>query len=529
MCNIKSKVWMISAICWVALLECSGADSGGRCHICGRITMYGSNHICIPKKSHNTGKKHLNSQHDPEKDFITGKPLKDMQKLLPPLEGHKVSGIEIEKKWLHVDEVRAYLKVEESFGKTCNWELTDPEKYANDERLQKHEKALEYYKKYTLLLPILPIKGYENRSREDLPASIIAMVQYFESEQNKARARLKIEELNIQESFRLYKAMNGLCGRKIFAERDPNDDFDINTFEGEYVKFTPEKSVWGCTEYIYLVTPKTKRIYEIKLTTKKNDDFEKIKQALEKKYNAKMDQQEDGSLQICGKNNKGNVRTIILKRDDAEIIITLSDQRGRNQAKKEGSKYLAHLREVESARQVAAEEAEKKAIEEAMLLKKNKELAAMHEFKSRLLPVGEYAYELQRLECIRKECPIHKWDECYAPKYGDDFYTDQAKAEYFQSKMAAIQASQKCTCYTEQAKQCYLSIGRARGKCEIALYDVVSKDISDKIYSMLHSTDIQLTDDEKSKLRLLMTIEIWYSTLLKSYQRWKEECEEFDK
>ena len=527
----KNIVWLVLASCYLSCLECSGVDDGGRCKICGKMTMMGSTHNCRPRKSFNSRGQSSSPRRDPEKDFITGKSLKDMQKLLPPLEGHKVLGIEIDKP-RYQNEVHAYLKVEESFGKTSNWELTEPKyQYLNDSG-EKHEKALAYYKNHTLLLPVLPIKGCENQSRNDLPADILSMVQYFEDEQNRAKTKLKIEALNIREQARLYKAMDGLCGRKIFAERGSKDNFDINQFGGEYVKFTPDKSVWGCTEYFYLVTPETKRIYEITLRTRKKDNFDKIKQSFEKKYTTQMDKQEDGSWQMYGKNNKGNERTITLSMDEEEISITLSDLAGKKQADKEGSKYLAHLREIESERKMAAEMAEEKALEESLLsiekeqqAQRQKELVAMYELKSKLLSASELVGELRELEAIRMMCPIHKWDECYAPVYGGDYFTNSAKSQYFQSKMAAIQAGQKCTCYSEKAKQYSLKISEKMSK--INLSAVFTEEVSDKIRAMLYAEDFKITDDERRNLRLVRDSK--NSTFLRSYFRWQAERKEFDK
>ena len=155
---------------------------------------------------------------------------------------------------------------------------------------------------------------------------------------------------------------------------------------------------------------------------------------------------------------------------------------------------------------------------------RQKELDAMYELKGKLLPAGEYYYEFWSLERIRKNCPIHKWDELYAPVYGGDFYTNSAKAQYFQSKMAALQAGQKCTCYSEQAKRCYSNI--IRMKKEVDLTPLLEDGVIGKIQTMLDARDFKITKDERFKLRLL-TIE--RDTSFESVLQWLKERREFDK
>lgn len=59
-----------------------------------------------------------------------------------------------------------------------------------------------------------------------------------------------------------------------------------------------------------------------------------------------------------------------------------------------------------------------------------------------------------------KLCEIHKWKEYYAPRFGGDYYTTDAKAKYAQNYMKALELQEKgllkCMCYDSNLKQNWL-------------------------------------------------------------------------
>lgn len=112
----------------------------------------------------------------------------------------------------------------------------------------------------------------------------------------------------------------------------------------------------------------------------------------------------------------------------------------------EEQRLLAEQRKIESEKLALLEG-------EAAARRNAEETKRLLEDVNPLLTLADYYESRYVFYLSMKTCPIHQWSEGFAPRFGGDYYTEQTRASYFQSKMAAVQAKQTCRCYTPNVKQ----------------------------------------------------------------------------
>lgn len=121
----------------------------------------------------------------------------------------------------------------------------------------------------------------------------------------------------------------------------------------------------------------------------------------------------------------------------------------------------AQLLEIaEEKRRWNEEQEEKKRLEDEERERKAEEL------KDALAEVRKAEDNLEVAELVADKmyperlCEVHKWKECYAPKFGGDYYTEDAKAKYAQNYMKSLELQDKgllkCTCHDSELKKNWL-------------------------------------------------------------------------
>ena len=336
-------------ICLFIPLQSPAYDDGGRCPICGKVTMLGGGHIC--KKRISASKVSAKDLIVPEdRDLLTGKKLADMQKTLPPFSGFKVHGIEIV--W-EFNAARPCLKVSAGFGAVTRYELRDP---ASSYKRKEFEEVKKYYEQNVLRLPVLPT-GLSEITGERFQSEVKPILDAILEDRRKAEERKSNATSEAaarqKESIAIFGRMNGLFGRTIFQERQASDKFSDDSYGGEYVEFTPADDEkfrgWKCT---YVVTPTTHRIYEISGSRGDMSEVEmsKMIRMLEERYGSIFKDNGDGQFVIQGKSAKGNVRTLTAQKDGMNMKITLLDSAGCKKAESEDSVVQKHRRELHEER-----------------------------------------------------------------------------------------------------------------------------------------------------------------------------------
>lgn len=85
-------------------------------------------------------------------------------------------------------------------------------------------------------------------------------------------------------------------------------------------------------------------------------------------------------------------------------------------------------------------------------------------------------------------CEIHKWKECYAPIFGGDYYTEDAKAKYAQNYMKSLELQNKgllkCTCHDSEHWKNWRYLMSEVNDAEKKLEDAKkrSKEVYEKLY-----------------------------------------------
>ncbi len=197
---------------------------------------------------------------------------------------------------------------------------------------------------------------------------------------------------------------------------------------------------------------------------------------------------------------------------------------------------------ISEAEQLAKEQAEREAEEmrnaekEKLLLEKHNSLLTQKQLADvKLLMVIVNYYQSQAELCsVMKICPIHKWSEGFSPVFVGDYYTEQARTSYFQSKMAAIQAHQKCSCYGSDEKKLWSSIVENRKIIEtlpIPFNDVErdAAELKKRLDAVLESKLIVLSADARVRLKALRShLDMRLRYLALQYE-WQTDRSQFDK
>lgn len=176
-------------------------DDGGRCSICGKLTMRGSSHVCTPKKKRNSssvyvsrgssstskGNGESSSQDIPAKDEVKQSTL---PKFYDSITSHEVLGVVIdpekEKPQLLCRNSSSYSSSE------CSFDIGG---YP--------ETASAYYKKYCALIPVLGVRGMKpNEKIED--ETLSAAVEQLKVARAEARVKLKAEREAEKKNFQEY-------------------------------------------------------------------------------------------------------------------------------------------------------------------------------------------------------------------------------------------------------------------------------------------------------------------------------------
>lgn len=171
-------------------------------------------------------------------------------------------------------------------------------------------------------------------------------------------------------------------------------------------------------------------------------------------------------------------------------------------------------RKLEEERRLEAERTAKEAEiarrqEEAR--REKEELDMMNQTISALVLCEEYFDNLIQAFKHPSYCPIHKWREEFAPRFGSDFNTEQSKNEYARNLMLAMSTPNlKCSCSLDKYSSYKTRMHDAENKLKskgirVSSVDKIYNDL-EKILDAVRNKKIVIENDVLAKLKYLEDI-----------------------